>query len=148
MPYLAWLTSAGLATAVSFAIERSAFIVAGHSVSAALDFDRFPLSPLAPTTFVICLAVAIICDVDLHLGHGWVRRTSEGMLCGIAMAAGIFVCLRLLDIPSATAGQTSPWFPFVFAFSLGFVGGFVAPYLYRRERGEEPEPQTAVTRAA
>jgi hypothetical protein len=51
------------------------------------------------------------------------------------MASTIFVCLQLLDITSATAAQTWPWFPFIFSFSIGFVSGFVGPYLYRRARG-------------
>jgi hypothetical protein len=148
MPYLGWLVSAAVAAAGAFIIERSTFIISGHTVSAALDFGRYPLSPLAPETFVICLTIAIICDIDLQLGHGWIRRISEGLLCGTAMSAGIFVCLRLLDIPSATAGQTSFWFPFAFAFLLGFVAGFVAPYLYRREHGDEAQSRSVAMRAA
>ena len=136
-PYLAWLTSAGVAAAVAFLIERTALIIANQTASAALDFSDYPLSPMAPTTFAISLSIAIICDIDLRLGHGWVRRITEGMLCGATMAASIFICIHLLDIPSATAPHTTPWFPFVFSFSLGFVSGFVAPYLYRRQRGEE-----------
>jgi hypothetical protein len=54
------------------------------------------------------------------------------------MVFAIFVCTHLLAIPSAMKGQTPYWFPAVFAFSLGFVSGFFAPYLYRRARDEEP----------
>jgi hypothetical protein len=98
---------------------------------------------MAPTTFAISLSIAIICDVDLRLGHGWVQRTMEGILCGAAMLVTLFICIHLLDIPSATAAQTPVWFPYVFSFSLGFVAGLVAPYLYRRDRGEGPQTQTA-----
>ena len=67
----------------------------------------------------------------------------EGILCGAAMLVTLFICIHLLDIPSATAAQTPVWFPYVFSFSLGFVAGLVAPYLYRRDRGEGPQTQTA-----
>ena len=138
LPYLPWLGSAALAMLVAFLVERLSFAILDHGLSAALDFQRFPLSPLAPTTFTLSLAVGMLCDVDLRLGYGWLRRISEGMLCGTTMAVSIFVCLQLLDISSATAGQTWPWFPFIFSFSIGFVSGFVAPNLYRRARGDEP----------
>jgi hypothetical protein len=141
LPYLAWLASAGVATLVSFLIERAAIGIARHDISAALDFSHYPLTPLAPTTFAICLSIAIICDIDLHLGRGWILRITEGVLCGASMVTAVFICTHLLDIPSATEAQTSPWFPSIFAFSIGFVSGFVAPYLYRRQRGEEPQLQ-------
>jgi hypothetical protein len=147
LPYLAWIMSALLAALVSLLVERVAFIIASHTVSAAFNFSQYPLSPLAPTTFGLSLAVAIVCDIDLRLGHGQVRRITEGMICGATMVTGIFICIQLLDIPSATAAQTGEWFPFVFSFSLGFISGYVAPYLYRRARGEEPETQTIAVRA-
>jgi hypothetical protein len=134
LPYLGWLAWAAVATLVAFVFERLSFGILGHSTAAAVDFQTYPLSPLAPTTFALSLAVAILCDVDLHLGDGWFRRVSEGMLCGATMSISIFVCLQLLDIESATAGQTSTWFPFVFSFSIGFVAGFFGPCLYRRAR--------------
>ena len=59
------------------------------------------------------------------------------------MLVTLFICIHLLDIPSATAAQTPVWFPYVFSFSLGFVAGLVAPYLYRRDRGEELPTPTA-----
>lgn len=142
LPYLPWLASAFLAMIVAFLVERGSFGILGHGLPEAIDFQHFPLSPLAPTTFTLSLAVAILCDVDLRLGYGWLRRISEGMLCGATMVASIFVCLQLLAITSATAAQTSPWFPFVFSFSIGFVSGFVAPHLYRRARGDETSART------
>ncbi len=143
-PYMAWVVSAVLAVVVSFFVERVAFGILDHKLLSALDFVRFPVTPLAPTTFTLCLAIAILCDVDLGLGAGWLRRISEGMLCGATMLTTIFVCLQLLDIPSTTAGQTAAWFPFVFSFSIGFVCGLVAPHLYRRARSDQPSDMDAV----
>ncbi len=144
LPYLAWLTSAGLAAIVSFFIERAVLSVAHQEdISAAFDFDQYPLTPMAPTTFAISLAIAIICDVDLRMRRGWTLRLTEGMLCGAATLFALFICTHLLDIRSATAAQTPVWFPYIFSFSLGFVGGLVAPHLYRGYRGEEPQTLTA-----
>jgi hypothetical protein len=56
------------------------------------------------------------------------------------MAVSIFICINLLDIPSATAGRVPAWVIFVFPFSIGFAGGFVAPHLYRSRRSEQPLP--------
>ena len=134
LPYLPWLASALGAALTAFIIERSSVAVLDSAASGAIAFGKYPLTPLAPTTFTLCLAMAIVCDVDLRLGNGWLRRISEGMLCGATMAVTIFVCLQLLNIESATAGQTWEWFPFAFSFCIGFVAGFVAPYLYRRAR--------------
>jgi hypothetical protein len=137
-PYMAWVVSAVAAVVVSFFVERLAFAILDHKLPSAFDFARFPLTPLAPTTFTLCLAIAILCDVDLRLGAGWLRRISEGMLCGATMVTTIFVCLRLLDIPSTTAGQTAAWFPFVFSFLIGFACGLVAPHVYRHARSDHP----------
>lgn len=145
-PYLAWLTSAAVAVVTSFCLERVAFGILNHTLSAALDFGQFPLTPLAFTTFTLCLAITILCDVDLRLGAGWLRRISEGILCGATMVVTVFVCFHLLDIPSTTAAQTTAWFPFVFSFSIGFVCGFVAPHLYRRARSEDPSANTQLRR--
>jgi hypothetical protein len=156
-PYLAWLMSAALAAFVSFLIERAAFAIEYRSVSIAFDFGQHPSTPLAPMTFAIGLSIAIMCDVDvfsvirrhrdfaaLRLDErDWLLRIAEGMLCGAAMVIGLFICIHLLDIPSATRPQTSAWFPYVFSFSLGFIAGFVAPYLYRRKRSEEQQLQEA-----
>jgi hypothetical protein len=146
LPFLAWLMSAGLAAVVALLIERAELMIA-YTASAAFDFHTYPITPLAPETFAICLSIAIICDVDLSIGQGWTLRITEGMLCAAAMVATLFICLQLLNIPSTTEAQTSPWFPYAFSFSLGFVGGLVAPYLYRRQRGEETQIQTMATRA-
>ena len=70
LPYLAWLTSAGLAAVVSFLIERAALFIAHQAISAAFDFGQYRLTPMAPATFAISLSIAIICDVDFRLGHG------------------------------------------------------------------------------
>jgi len=143
LPYLAWLASAGVAAIVSFVIERTALSAAHQDISAAFDFGQYPLTPMAPTTFAISLAIAIVCDVDLRMGRGWTLRLTEGMLCGAATLFALFICTHLLDIRSATAVQTPVWFPYIFSFSLGFVGGLVAPHLYRGYRGEEPQTLTA-----
>ena len=133
---------------VAFIAERLSFAILDHRLSGAVDFERFRFSPLAPATFTLSLVIAIICDIDLRLGYGWLRRVSEGMLCGATMAASIFVCLQLLDITSATKGNAGPWFPFVFSFSIGFVSGFFAPYLYRRTRNDEQSAQTPLNAGA
>jgi hypothetical protein len=65
-----------------------------------------------------------------------VRRITEGMLCGLALLAGIFICIHLLQLTPATQEQIGPWFPFVFYFSLGFASGFFVPTIYRRSRGD------------
>src|SRR5262249_9588646 len=140
---LAWLTSAGLAAVVSLLIERAALVMTHHEISAALDFDQYPLSPMAPATFAISLSVAIICDVDLRLGRGWVQLTAEELLCGAAMSLTIFICTHLLDLRVTTASQTPVWFPYVFSFSLGFLAGLVASHLYRRERSQGQRTATA-----
>jgi hypothetical protein len=141
LPYLAWLTSAVLAAFVSLLIERAAIAIAHPAALAALDFGKYPLTPLAPATFAISLCVSILCDVDLGIGRGWILRIADGMLCGAAMITCMFICLRLLELPSTTAARTAPWFPFAFSFSLGFIAGVFAPYLYRKQRGEEPQIQ-------
>jgi len=146
LPYLPWLTSAFLAMLVAFVVERLAIAILYHGLSEAINFEKFPLTPLAPTTFTLSLAIAIVCDIDFRLGNGLLRRISEGMLCGATMASTIFVCLKLLDITSATAAQTWPWFPFIFSFSIGFVSGFFGPYLYRRTCGVTEQPPNMTNR--
>jgi hypothetical protein len=137
-PYLAWVVSATLAVIVSFCVERLACGILDHKLISAFDFVRFPATPLAPTTFTLCLVISILCDVDLPLRNDWIRRIVEGALCGFTMMITIVVCLQLLDISSATAGQTAAWFPFVFSFSIGFVCGVISPHLYRRARSGGP----------
>jgi hypothetical protein len=140
-PYLAWVACALAAGAVSFVFERLALAVAHGTPTAATNFIAYHITPLAPTSFIICLAVAILCDVDFNLGTGLARRFKEGLICGMSMVIGVFICIRLLDIQSATAAQTAQWFPFAFSFSLGLIAGFFAPYLYREARHEEPKVQ-------
>ena len=136
LPYLGWLGSATFAASLSLLLDRLALAVANQAIAAATDFVHFPLSPMAPMAFIVCLAIAIICEFDLPLA-GLARRAAEGMLCGAAMLAAIFICIHLLALPSATAGQAPPWFPFLFSFGLGFVGGFIGPAIYRRARGPD-----------
>jgi len=64
------------------------------------------------------------------------------MICSVMMTVSVFIFNRLLGIPAQTA------FPYVVPFSLGLVIGFIAPYLYRRRRGEEPVARTTTTSAA
>lgn len=137
LPYIAWLEWAVIAAVFSLLIERSALAVAHQAFLAEFDFDDYPLSPMAPMAIASSLSIAILCDVDLGLGRGLVRRVTEGLLCGVAMMIAIFICIHLLAIPPATKGQVPSWFPAVFSFSLGFASGFFAPYLYRRAREEE-----------
>jgi hypothetical protein len=139
LPYLGWLISAGGATAITFLIERAALVLAQHDLSAAYG----PITPLAPTTFTISLAVSILCDVDLPLGRGWARRISEGALCGAAMTITLFVCVPLAGLSSPVEQQTSPWFVWLFSFALGFMFGFIAPHLYRWHRDVESQPRMA-----
>jgi hypothetical protein len=79
-------------------------------------------------SFVLGLSIAVICDLDLRVANGWARRALEGMLCGAAMVVGIFICTHMADLRTTTLEHISLWFPFVFAFSLGFGSGFFAPY--------------------
>ena len=136
-PYLGWLASSSFAGVLAFLIDRTATSIAHHTFSAGLDFDQYPLSPMGPMAFAISLSIAIISDTDLNFGGGWLRRVTEGMLCGAVMVVGIFICTHLLEITSATKGQAPSWFPFFFSFSLGFASGFFAPAIYRRARGED-----------
>jgi hypothetical protein len=135
-PYLGWLASSSFAGIVAFLIDRTATGIAHHTFEAGLDFDHYPLSPMGPMAFAISLSIAIICDVDLGLREGWVRRMTEGLLCGVVMVASIFICTQLLDITPATKGQAPSWFPFAFSCSLGFASGFIVPAIYRQARRE------------
>jgi hypothetical protein len=132
LPYFGWLTSAVVAALISVVIERAAVGFEYQSVSAALDFTAYPLTPLAPATFAISLSIAILCDVNLGISHVYTLRITEGLLCGAAMTTCIFICLHILSMPSATEGRAFSWFPFAFSFSLGFLAGVIAPELYRR----------------
>jgi hypothetical protein len=135
-PYIGWLVSSGTAGVLAFVIDRTSIAIAHHELSAGLDFGIYPLSPMGPMAFAVSLSIAIICDLDLQFEGARVRRITEGMLCGIALVTGIFICIHLLELTPATRGQAPPWFPFAFSFSLGFASGFIAPTLYRRARGD------------
>jgi len=79
MPYMAWLASTLLAAIIALLLERAALVIADQaSISDALNFKTYPPTLLAPTTAAICLAIAFLCDVDLGLGYGWLRRITEG----------------------------------------------------------------------
>lgn len=110
-PYMAWVVSAILAVVVSFFVERVAFGILDHKLLSALDFVQFPVTPLAPTTFTLCLAIAILCDVDLGLGAGWLRRISEGMLCGATMLTTIFVGCSCWTFPRPRQARPPLGFP-------------------------------------
>jgi hypothetical protein len=128
LPYRAWLVWAAVAAVISLLIERTALAVAHQAFSAEVDFQHYPLSPMAPMAFASSLSISILCDLDLaRLGRGWARRVSEGLLCGLAMVFAIFVCTHLLALPASTSTQVSPWFPPVFAFSLAFLSGLFGP---------------------
>jgi hypothetical protein len=136
-PYLGWLETAILAGLIALVLDRTAMAINAHAFGAELDFAHFPMSPMGPMASAISLSVSVLCDIDFGLGQGWLRRVSEGMLCGAAMVIAIFICIHLLDLPPATKGQIPTWFPFVFSFGLGFTSGFIGPHLYRRARGGE-----------
>ncbi len=139
LPYLAWLTSAGGAALVTLVLDRAALALAQHDIAAAFG----PLTPLAPTTFTMTLAICILCDVDLHLGRGWLLRISEGAICGASTVVTLLVCLRLVGLPATVEDHTPPWFIWLFPFTLGFVFGFVAPHLYRQYHAAESQPRLA-----
>jgi len=145
-PYLAWLGWAAVAAILAFVIERAAYAIALADLGAALNFSLYPLRPMAPMAFATSLVISILCDVDLHLGRGMARRTSEGLIGAVAGAVSIYICIQLLSIPSGTAQVWSP-LPYVISSGLGFVGGFFAPYLYRRARDEEPAAEMAPSQA-
>ncbi len=145
-PYLAWLGWAFVAAFVSFVIERGAYAIAAGDLRAAFDFDQYAVRPMAPMAFATSLVISILCDVDLNLGQGLMRRLSEGVIGAAAAIVGIFICIRLLSLPAATVQVWSPM-PYVISSGLGFVGGFFAPYFYRRARDEEPVAQTAPSHA-
>lgn len=86
---------------------------------------------LAPTTFVICVSIAILCYLNLPLGREWARRLVEGALCGAAMVVALIVCFSQLDMATAASTQISPLIRFGFPFTIGFFWGAVAPHLYR-----------------
>ena len=142
LPYLAWLGWATGAAIVSLAIERSAYAIALGSPGAGLDFFTHPVTPMAPMAFSTSLVLSILCDVDLHLGQGWARRMSEGLLGAVAGAVSIYICTRLLFL-AASSDRVWIWMPYVISSGLGFVSGFFAPHLYRRARGEEAAAQLA-----
>jgi hypothetical protein len=138
LPFIAWLASAAIAGVCAFVVDRCAYSIIDHSLWGGLDFARFPLRPGAPMAAALALSISILCDVNFPLGSGWLRRISEGMMCGAVLAGAIFLCIHLLDLPSATQGQAPAWFPFVFSFVLGFVWGFIGPHIYRQVAGLEP----------
>jgi hypothetical protein len=141
-PYVAWLGWAGVAAMISLVIERLTLSIYYSDPGAALNFAAYPLRPMAPMAFATSLVLSILCDVDLHLGQGWARRVSEGLLAAVAAAGSIYICTHLLLL---TASTSRLWFlmPYLISSSLGFVSGFFAPHFYRRARGEEPAAQLA-----
>ena len=145
-PYLAWLAWASVAAIASLVIERGAYAIALGNLGAALDFTQNPLRPMAPMAFATSLITSILCDVDLHLGHGLARRLSEGLISAAAAVVSIAICIRLLSLASTTA-QVWSLLPYVVSSGLGFAGGFFAPCFYRRALDEEPAAQMAASHA-
>jgi hypothetical protein len=145
-PYLAWLGWAGVAAIISLLIERATLSVYYADLGAGLDFFTYPVTPMAPMAFSTSLVLSILCDVDLHLGHGLARRVSEGLLSAVAAAVSIFICTHLLFLTASTA-RAWFWMPYLISSGLGFVSGFFAPYLYRRARDEQPAAQLAPSHA-
>jgi hypothetical protein len=145
-PYLAWLGWAAVAAVISLVIDRSAYAIALGELGAGLDFVADPVTPMAPMAFSTSLVLSILCDVDLHLGQGWARRVSEGLLGAVGAAISIYICTHLLFLTAST-GRVWVWMPYVVSSGLGFISGFFAPYLYRRARGEESAAQLAPSHA-
>jgi hypothetical protein len=131
LPYLSWLGWAGFAAIVTLAIERSTFVGLSPHLSTVFDFQRFPPTPMAPTTFIICITIAILCDVDLPIRREWIRRMLEGAICGAAMVMALWICFSQLAMPTATSSPISSLLRFGFPFFIGFFWGAVAPHLYR-----------------
>jgi hypothetical protein len=139
-PYLAWLGCAAAAGILSLLVERATYAIALGDVFAPLDFARYPVTPMAPMALATSLALSILCDLDLHLGQGWARRVSEGLLSAVAAAVSIYICTHLLSL-TASSARVWFWMPYVISSGLGFVSGFFAPYFYRLARDEEPRDQ-------
>jgi len=139
LPYLPWLGWGALAAAISLCIERLTLAALNPPISTALDFQGHPLTPIAPTTFVICVSIAMLCDLNLPLGNGWIRRMLEGAVCGGAMVVAIIICFHQLDLSSPAASHVPPWVRYALPFSVGFLLGAVAPYQYRLHRREIEE---------
>jgi hypothetical protein len=141
LPHLSWLGWAGLSAFAALVIERSTLGASASSFSAAFDFQSHPLTPIAPTTFVICISIAILCDLNLPIEREGIRRVLEGTLCGAAMVAALGICFSQLDLSTATSSSISPLFRYGFPFMVGFFWGAVAPHLYRVHRHMEERPQ-------
>jgi hypothetical protein len=145
-PYLSWLGWAAVAAIISLFIERATLSIYYANLGAGFDFVAYPVTPMAPMAFSTSLVLSILCDVDLHLGHGLARRVSEGLLSAIAAAVSIYICTHLLFL-TASSARAWFWMPYIISSGLGFVSGFFAPYLYRRARDEEPAAQMAPSHA-
>ena len=147
LPYLSWLGWAALATILGLIIERLTLAALIPPFSTAFDFQTYPLTPIAPSTFVICVAIAILCDVNIPLGREWVRRLIEGALCGAAMVVALIVCFSQLEMATAISTHISPWIHFGFPFSIGFFWGAVAPHLYRTHLRQMESSRQVLTSA-
>jgi hypothetical protein len=55
------------------------------------------------------------------------------------MVISVFICVRLLSIESATAAQTTNWFPYALSFLLGMAKGFFAPIFIERHEARRLE---------
>jgi hypothetical protein len=134
LPYLSWLGWAALAALGALLIERLALGASSSSFSAALDFQSHPLTPIAPTTFVICISISILCDLNLPIQREGIRRVVEGTMCGAAMVVALAICFAQAALPTATSSSISPLLQYGFPFMIGFFWGAVGPHLYRKHR--------------
>jgi hypothetical protein len=137
LPYLGWLGWSFVAFLASLLIERGMIAIVGHHFLAAVNFVKYPLTPMAPLAFATCLSIAILCDIDLGFGLGWGRRVMEGVICAAALTIGVFICIHILSLTPATEGRAPDWLPIVVSSGLGFVCGLIGPHLYRQARNEE-----------
>jgi hypothetical protein len=145
LPYLSWLGWAALAALGALLIERLALGASSSSFSAALDFQSHPVTPIAPTTFVICISISILCDLNLPIQREGIRRILEGTLCGAAMVVALAICFAQAALPTASSSSISPLLQYGFPFMIGFFWGAVGPYLYRKHRHqiEDGPPATS-----
>lgn len=142
-PYLAWITSAVLAGLLGFLIDRAVSAAIVGQPAAVWDFVTVPVTPRGPMAAATAFVIAAVCDLDMPIRSERLRRVVEGILCGAFTAGTIFVCLHLLQLPSATKGHVPSWLPFLFAFGIGFVSGSLVPHVYRRDRSRDPgSPKT------
>ena len=144
-PYIGWLLTAAAAALVAYFIDGAMAMIA--QAHAGRPLTTLPLSPNPIMAATITLVITVLCDIDLRLPA---RRVIEGAVAGVVMVFAIWLCLGLLNLPSATA-QAGHAVPYAISFALGFVPGALVPHLYRRSivrAASAPSTGTPVAEAA